>query len=55
METPYGTASGAWELKDGTLTVKVTVPVGTTCDVTLPDGKTQTFGSGVYSVTASCQ
>ena len=55
VETPYGIASSAWELKDGTLTVTVTVPVGTTCDVTLLDGKTQTFGSGVYSVSTSCQ
>ena len=55
VETPYGLAGSAWQIQDGTLTVTVTVPVGTTCDVTLPGGTKQTFGSGVYTVSEPCQ
>ena len=55
VETPYGLAASDWKLENGTLTVTVTVPVGTTCDVTLPGGTQKTFGSGVYTVSEPCQ
>ncbi|GAA4045484.1 family 78 glycoside hydrolase catalytic domain [Agromyces indicus] len=38
LRTPYGTASSAWRLADGTLELEVTVPVGATADVVLPSG-----------------
>ena len=55
VETLYGLAASDWKLENGTLTVTVTVPVGTTCDVTLPGGTQKTFGSGVYTVSEPCQ
>jgi len=48
VETPYGTAGSEWKLENGTLTLKVTVPVSTQCAVILPDGQTRSVGSGSY-------
>ena len=50
VDTPYGAAGSDWKIENGTLTVTVTVPVGATCDVTLPGGTAKTFGSGVYTL-----
>ncbi len=44
--TPYGRAAVGWMRESGTLTVEVTVPMGTQCEVTLPDGTHQVFDSG---------
>ena len=49
VETPYGTASSAWQLENGSFTLNVEVPVGTGCTVTLPDGSVKTCVSGKYS------
>jgi alpha-L-rhamnosidase len=38
-------------LEDGVFNLTVQVPVDTTCQLTLPDGTTQTLGSGQYSFT----
>lgn len=45
---PYGTIKTRWERADGRFKLAVTVPFGTRCDVTLPDGKQHTIGSGEY-------
>ena len=52
VRTPYGVAASSWTLKDGAFTLPATVPVGTTCEITLPGGNTQTVGSGVHTFTA---
>lgn len=49
-ETPYGKAEAAWTLKDGRLTVSVTVPVGTSCELVLPDGESRSFPSGQHQL-----
>ncbi len=39
--------SGKW-ITDGVFELAVDVPEGTTCEATLPDGSTQTLGSGKH-------
>ncbi|GLY93231.1 glycoside hydrolase family 78 protein [Actinoplanes sp. NBRC 103695] len=46
--TPYGEASVAWERADGRLTLRVTVPVGSTATVEVPGGDTAEVGSGMH-------
>ncbi len=52
--TPFGKAVSEWEIENGVFRLQVTVPVGCTADVTLPDGKTQTVGSGTYRFKTGC-
>ncbi len=47
--TPYGPAASEWSLKSGQLELHVEVPVNTRCQVVLPDGRTETVGSGSYT------
>ena len=54
-ETPYGKAQAEWKLNGGKITVKITVPVGTECELVLPDGTRQLFSSGMYEKTAALQ
>ncbi|MDV3309926.1 MAG: glycoside hydrolase family 78 protein [Cyclobacteriaceae bacterium] len=46
IETMYGTVASGWTIKDGTMTVEVTVPPNTTATITLPGaaGKQVTEG-----------
>src|SRR5690606_6073481 len=46
LETLYGTVTSGWSIKDGVITVEITVPPNTTATVTLPDaaGKQITEG-----------
>ncbi|MCD7753628.1 MAG: alpha-L-rhamnosidase, partial [Clostridiales bacterium] len=53
VRTPYGVAASEWKLEKGLFTITVTVPVGTTCQLVLPDGTEKTLGSGSY--TCSCK
>jgi alpha-L-rhamnosidase len=49
LDTPYGIASSAWELGDGTVTVEATVPPNTTARVTLPGAlEAIEVGSGTH-------
>ncbi len=50
IETPYGKTEAAWVLAKNQLTVSVTVPVGASCEVILPDGQRQSFTSGHYQL-----
>lgn len=52
VNTPYGKVGAEWKLENGMFTVDIRVPVGTRCELVLPDGTARTFGSGCY--TASC-
>jgi alpha-L-rhamnosidase len=48
LETLYGRASSAWEIKDGQFGLDAEVPPNTTATVRLPDGSTREVGSGSY-------
>lgn len=47
--TPYGVIDAAWRIDNGRLTASLTVPVGVTADVTLPDGSVHTVGHGNHT------
>lgn len=48
--TPYGKIVSSWETENGRFSLKIEVPVGTRCTVTLPDQTTAEYGSGTYSL-----
>lgn len=48
VRTPYGQASVEWKIDGGTFAITVQVPVGTACELTLPDGTKQVHRSGRY-------
>ncbi|MHA6630473.1 family 78 glycoside hydrolase catalytic domain [Pseudonocardia sichuanensis] len=48
-ESPYGRVEAGWRLDDGGLDVRVVVPPGTTAEVVLPDGRTETTGPGEHT------
>jgi alpha-L-rhamnosidase len=53
-ETPYGTAAVSWTVEGTTFTVDVTVPPGTTAEISLPDGTDVIeVGSGRHSFSRS--
>ncbi len=47
-ETPYGRVQAEWEIKNGQMLVKVTVPVGAEGELVLPDGERMILTSGVH-------
>ncbi|GAA2719645.1 alpha-L-rhamnosidase [Cellulomonas aerilata] len=47
-DTPYGTASISWQVRDGALDVTVEVPTGATGRVVLPGDRTEHVGSGTH-------
>ncbi|MFE1396992.1 family 78 glycoside hydrolase catalytic domain [Nocardiopsis dassonvillei] len=49
LDTPYGPASSAWTLADGTLRLTVTVPVGATADIVLPSGAEHNVEHGTHA------
>lgn len=49
VETPYGRLSCSWALEDGGFRIDVEVPMGTECELVLPDGSSQTLRSGRHS------
>lgn len=51
VETPYGVVSSEWKTEGNSFTLKIEVPVSTTCVVELPDGQKHTTGSGEYTYT----
>lgn len=48
-DTAYGRVESAWRIEDGIFFLKVTIPFGTECEVTLPGGSTKRLGSGSYT------
>ncbi|MFP3712119.1 glycoside hydrolase family 78 protein [Puerhibacterium sp. TATVAM-FAB25] len=48
--TPYGRASVSWHVADETLTVDVTVPVGTSATIDIPGHPASTVGHGDHHV-----
>lgn len=51
VRTPYGEACVDWSMKSGIFIVTIQVPVGTKCELTLPDGTKKVYPSGKYTET----
>lgn len=47
-QTLYGKVSVEWKRKEGVYSVKVTIPVGCTAQIMMPDDSSQVVNSGVY-------
>ena len=52
---PYGRIKARWETESGAFRLALTVPVGTICELTLPNGVQHSLGSGEYSFTVAMQ
>lgn len=53
VDTPYGKIHAEWQLANGVITARVTVPMGTACSVLLPGAGELTLGSGTHEVRGS--
>lgn len=51
IDTPYGRVGSDWSINDGRFSITVEVPVGTTCELVLPDGTTMQLSNGVHTTT----
>lgn len=51
--TPYGTVGSAWRRDGGQFALTATVPVSTSCTVTMPDGSVHVLTSGVHELECS--
>ena len=49
--SPYGRISSGWKIEGKKFSLEVDVPACTKCTVVLPDGSSQTVGSGNYNFT----
>ena len=52
LESPFGRIESTWSLSGGEFTLDATVPPGTTCLITLPDGSTHNVSAGTYHLTS---
>lgn len=50
VESPYGTISSKWNIENNRFTLEAKVPMGTTCEVKLPDGSCQELSSGQHKL-----
>ena len=50
VESMYGRVAAGWEITGGKLIVRVAVPANTTATVSLPGGRAEEVGSGVYEI-----
>ena len=48
VDTPYGEIESAWKISDDKFVIKVKVPMGTSCILTLPDGTENKLENGIY-------
>ncbi|MDF2511386.1 MAG: alpha-L-rhamnosidase, partial [Herbinix sp.] len=51
VKTAYGKISSEWKCQAGKFVIDLEVPVGTTCQLTMPSGEAKVLGSGMYSFT----
>ena len=49
VDTPYGRISSGWQIEGTTFSITVEVPMGTFCELKLPDGSKKELFSGKYS------
>lgn len=47
--SPYGMIKSAWKITDGVFNIDIQVPVGTLCQLIMPDGEEKIINSGIYS------
>lgn len=47
VSTPYGRIKSEWHCEGGRFSIRIEVPVGTRCEVILPDGTRHKAGSGI--------
>ncbi len=47
--TPYGRVSSEWSIEEGMFLIGVEVPIGTTCELTLPDGSFEVLLNGKHT------
>ena len=47
-DSPHGRVEIAWSIADGTGTIDITVPDGTTSDLHLPDGHHESLDPGIH-------
>jgi alpha-L-rhamnosidase len=52
-ESPYGRIESAWRRDGGSFHLRVVVPAGTSAEVVLPDGATDTAGPGEHTYTCT--
>ena len=52
---PFGLIKTCWETGNSAFRLAITVPIGTICELTLPNGEQHSLGSGEYSFTLSMQ
>ncbi len=50
VETPYGRITVDWKVEGAALQIEVAVPMGTQCELTLPDGTSEIYESGRHSL-----
>jgi alpha-L-rhamnosidase len=50
-ESMYGRISSSWRREQSRFTLDVTIPPNNTATITMPDGKVQDVGSGIYTFT----
>ena len=53
--TPYGRVKAQWKTENSQFVITVSVPVGTTCEVVLPDGGSHTYGRGTWCVSCALE
>lgn len=49
VETPYGRISSEWKVEESTFSITVAIPMGTSCELRLPDGTTKELFGGKYN------
>ena len=49
VTTPFGRIVSSWSLKNNSFNLNISIPVGTECIITMPDGSENVKGSGDYS------
>ena len=49
VETPYGKISSEWQLESNQFTIQVQIPIGTICELKLPNGKLHFLENGEHS------
>ena len=51
--SPYGEIESSWQAEGGKFTLHAKVPMGTVCELTLPNGETKSLASGSYEFTCA--
>ena len=55
LETPYGKIKSGWKIEGKEFQCEIEVPVGTFCELTLPNGSMQILSGGVHHATCEIE